>query len=162
MALLTQEAQGHMHCMNSGLQRGNWPCPLHVLEAAQPTPFPSSAEVILEQSEPPWASGSHLQGQLWGMSAAECLFTGNIPLALEDHRILEEEDLMHVNHQGHAHVPDAGEPRLGCWGNQTRWKYFSPFRLRAGSLHARNQENCLLLLVFLSTVYSLFCVKPLF
>jgi hypothetical protein len=49
-----------------------------------------------------------------------------------------------------------GEPRLGCWGNQTRWKYFSPFRLRAGSLHARNQENCLLLLVFLSTVYSLF------
>lgn len=55
-----------------------------------------------------------------------------------------------------------GEPRLGCWGNQTRWKYFSPFRLRAGSLHARNQENCLLLLVFLSTVYSLFCVKPLF
>ena len=65
MALLTQEAQGHMHCMNSGLQRGNWPCPLHVLEAAQPTPFPSSAEVTLEQSEPPWASGSHLQGQLW-------------------------------------------------------------------------------------------------
>ena len=68
MALLTQEAQGHMHRMKSGLPRGNWPGPLHVLEAAQPTPSPSSAEVTLGQSEPPWASGSQLQGQLWGLS----------------------------------------------------------------------------------------------
>lgn len=116
MALLTQEAQGHMHHMKSGLQRGNWPCPLHVLEAAQPTPSPSSAEVTLEQSEPPWASGTHLQGQLWGMSAAECLLTGNIPLALEDHRILEEEKLMDVNHQGHAHLPGAGRTQTGMLG----------------------------------------------
>ena len=81
--------------------------PSALLEAAQPTPSPSSAEVTLEQSEPPWASGSQLQRQLWGMSAAECLLTGNIPLALEDHRILEEEELMNVNHQGHAHLPGA-------------------------------------------------------
>ena len=114
--LLTQEAQCHMHCMNSGLQRAKSPSPLHVLEAEQPAPSPSSAEVTWEQSEPPWASGSHLQGQLWEMSAAECLFTGNIPLALEGHKILEEEDLMHVNHQGHAHLPGAGRTQIGMLG----------------------------------------------